>query len=187
MAKQKIISSTHLILKAIIYSLVPVVFFLVVTTNSPILFGIRSFVVQTGSMEPNIPVGSVIFSVPQKTYELGDIILFKDSQGRTISHRINKTEIKKGTMFFQTKGDANNSADIDLVLEGSVIGREVFLLPSVGRISAFIKTVPGFILILGLPTLLFIGFEILNIKTELEKEIEKKLKERMGISLQYES
>lgn len=183
MIKNKVISGTHLTLKAFIYTLVPVMFLLIVTANTPILFGIRSYVVQTGSMEPEIPVGSIILSIPQKTYQLGDVVLFKDDESRIVAHRVSQSIIKDGQIFYQTKGDANNALDSKLAAGSMISGKQFFSIPSVGKISAFIKTIPGFLVVLGIPTILFIGFELKNIKNELEKDLEKKIKEQMNIAV----
>lgn len=182
MDKGKIVQTIQHLIKAVIYTLVPVVGLVLVTANSSLLFGVRSYVVQTGSMEPKIPVGSLIFSLPQKTYELGDIVLFNDKESRTVAHRVSQVLIKNGRIAYQTKGDANNSPDTVLQSEGFILGREFFLIPSIGKLGAIIKTVPGFILILGLPSLLFIIFELKNIKNEIEAQAEKRIKERLGVA-----
>lgn len=182
MVKGKITQTIQWLIKGIIYTLVPVVGVVLLTANSSMLFGVRSYIVQTGSMEPKIPVGSVIFSLPQKTYELGDIVIFKDKESRTVAHRVSQVVIKNGGVAYQTKGDANNSPDTEMQSEGLILGREFFLIPSIGKLGAVIKTVPGFILILGLPSLLFIIFELKNIKNEIEAQAEQRIKERLGVA-----
>ena len=39
--------------------------------------GLKLYTVQSGSMEPTIHTGSIIFSVPSDNYQIGDIITFK--------------------------------------------------------------------------------------------------------------
>ena len=76
----------------------------------PGLFGIRPYVVSSGSMEPKIPTGAV-------------------------THRVVKKE--EGT--FITKGDANKNADPIPVAKSQIIGRVVFCLPYLGYIIYFLK------------------------------------------------
>ncbi len=146
--------------------------------------GLQSFVVVSGSMEPDIPLGSIVLTQKQSNLKTGDIIAFKDSEARTVTHRIAQIVTKNGTDYFQTKGDFNNSPDSNLISEGAVIGQEIFQIPYLGRVSFALKTLPGFILLLGLPVLMFIIFEIKAIKEELEKEIEKKLRREIESNIQ---
>ena len=75
----------------------------------PGLFGIRPYVVYSGSMEPKIPTGAVVF-IKEGAYspETGDIITFHN-EDTVVTHRVVKKE--EGT--FITKGDANKNADPD--------------------------------------------------------------------------
>ncbi len=86
-------------------------------------------------------------------------------------------------IFYKTKGDANNSADTDLVSSKDIIGKTFVNIPAIGRISGYLKTIPGFLMFIILPTLIFIGFELWNIKKEIEKQTEKRIMERFGPSL----
>ena len=167
---------TNLLLGILIFSLVPLVLFIFVTSRSPILFGIRSYVVVTGSMKPALPVGSMVFTAPKNVYEVGNIITFKRGN-IAITHRI--YDIKDGKII--TKGDANNAPDSQVVLKSDIIGRDVAVVPFIGRFTGFIKTPLGFGLLLGIPTLLFVFFEAWQMKKEWEKIIEKRVKENIGV------
>jgi signal peptidase len=126
-------------------------------------------------MEPSIPVGSIVYSQKTSDYQKGDIISFKNAKGQTITHRIVAVTKRNNIVSFRTKGDANNTADAELVQVGNVVGKTVITVPYVGKIVSFIKTPIGFGLIIILPTLLFILGEFWNIKKEIEKEVEKKI------------
>ena len=157
-------------LMGFIYILIPIVLYVLITSRTSIFFGNRTFTVLTGSMEPKIHVASIVMTAPASSYKVGDIISF--TRGNiTVTHRIVAI---KGNMF-QTKGDANKVADPQLVNKLAIIGKDFLIIPYIGRFTEFIKTVPGFIIFIVLPTFIYIGFEIKTIKTEWEKEIEKKL------------
>jgi signal peptidase I len=168
--------------KNILKGFVGVIFILIVltivTSRTPLLAGFRSLVVLTGSMEPNLPVGSVLYVQKQPSYNKGDVIAFQ-SGNVNITHRILEVETKNNQLFYKTKGDANNASDLDLVSSESVLGKQSFYIPFLGRLILFIKTVPGFLLMVVLPTLIYVGFEFKNIKKEIEKEVEKKLLGRL--------
>ena len=158
------------VLYGFIFILLPVVAFLLISSRTSLLFGIRTFTVLTGSMKPTIQVDSLLFTIPEKEYKVSDIITFKRNDVN-ITHRIVGIQNNQ----YVTKGDANQSADPILVSKELIVGKTFFTLPYVGKVTSITKTVPGFILLIALPTLAFIWFEGKTIKEEWEKEIEKKL------------
>lgn len=131
----------------------PFVIFNILLTRTSILPGARSFVISTGSMEPSLPVGSIIYTVSKSQYRVGDIIAFLKNNS-TISHRIvGTTKVGKDT-YYITKGDANTDLDQDLILEKNVYGKIIAYVPIIGKIILFYKNPFGIILGTVLPTLL---------------------------------
>jgi len=124
--------------------------------------------VYTGSMEPAIPVGSVVVIKPvdPETLKIGDIICFKLSEPTSITHRI----INVTTEGFITKGDANEDPDQWIVKRENVIGKAIFTIPYIGYIGYFVRTPIGFILLIVIPASLIIIIEIRNIIKELKKQ-----------------
>lgn len=164
-----------------IFSLLLFTVFILITSRTDVL-GTRSMVVLSGSMEPSIPVGSIIFVAKDIFYQTGEVVSFKNSQGITVTHRIIDKLAENGAVVFKTKGDANNTQDNELVTSGKIIGKKVFVLPYLGRITAFLKTPVGFIALVVIPAVIFIIGELLNIKKEMEKQIQKKLLEEINTS-----
>lgn len=169
-------------LKALLYLFLLFTVFTLITSKTPIIAGIRSFVVQTGSMQPTMPVGSIVYVQKKPTYNISDVIAFNNKADQTVTHRIVEVVNKPEGVFYKVKGDANNTADSDLVKAKSVIGRAVFTVPLLGRLVQFLRTLPGFLGLIILPAVIFIGFEVWNIKKEMEKEIEKKVLKKMNIT-----
>ncbi len=132
--------------------------------------GYHSYNVQTGSMVPVIPVGSLVLVHPDTAYSVGEIITFNRGS-ITVTHRIHA--IKNGV--FITKGDANKVADPELVHSNDIIGKDLLIIPYVGKIVDYLKTIPGFLIFVALPILIYIVLEIRFIKSEFEKEVEKKV------------
>ena len=158
-----IFKTINILLTIAILLILPVVVFTLVSSKTNIIYGIKSFVILTGSMEPNLPTGSVIYTKPVQNYSKGDIIAFKQAD-RTVTHRIVDV---KGTNTFVTKGDANNAADNDPVSLDRIIGKQLFSIPYL-----------GFFIVV--PIVIFITFEIWNLKKEIEKQVEKKLLSKMN-------
>lgn len=169
-------------LTVFLFGALPLVIFTLITSKTGVIMGVRSFTVLSGSMEPTLPVGSIIYTLRQRSYDLGDVISV-NMGGTTLTHRITQTIQKNGQVYYQLKGDANKNADAKLVEDFEVVGKQVVAIPFVGRAAAFLRTPIGFVSLVVLPALLLVGFELWTIKKELEIQIEKKVRTELGVSL----
>lgn len=138
--------------------------------NTPL--GFKFLVVESGSMEPAIKIGSLIAIAPSNTFETGDIITFKKNQSvnkkeklGTTTHRIVGTE--KNNII--TKGDANKSNDDKTIDKDLIIGKVKYIIPFLGYVISFAKTQTGFILLMVIPATIIIYSELLNIKKEVKR------------------
>lgn len=168
----------NILLTILVLAILPIVVLTLISSKTSALYGIQSFVVLTGSMEPNLSTGSVIYTRPNQNYSKGDIIAFKNGD-RTITHRIASV---KGINTYVTKGDANNAADSEAVTKDKIIGKELFAIPYIGYFIRFLSTLQSFLLFIAAPIILFIGFELWNIKKEMERHIEAKLMKKMKVT-----
>jgi len=86
----------------------------------------------TCSMEPDIPVGSLIIvqRVSPEELQAGDVITFTVSQSTTLTHQILNIwpDYIDGQIGFQTAG-INGVPDNLIVLEDDVLGRVVHTIP----------------------------------------------------------
>lgn len=169
----------YVLLTFSVFFLLPFVVITLVTSKSDILSGMKSFVIVSGSMEPSIPTGSIIYTIKKDFYSNKDVIAFREN-GRTISHRIIGVQGIGNELYYATKGDANNVEDNTLIAKSEVVGKSVFQIPYLGRIVMAFKTPIGFGIGIVIPSILFIAMELWNIKREIEKETEKKVLERIG-------
>ncbi|MBQ9061618.1 MAG: signal peptidase I [Eubacterium sp.] len=99
----------------------------------PQFMGYEVFNVISGSMEPEIPVGSAAYvkAVDPRDIESDDIIAFM-SGGTVITHRvIDNYQINK---TLTTKGDANAQEDLGEVPYDNVIGKVVKHVPYLGQL-----------------------------------------------------
>lgn len=118
-------------------------------------------IVRTGSMEPAVPVGSVVVIKPADFTKLqkDEIICFKGSEPQLITHRIFDITDEG----FITKGDANKVPDSSVVEKKDIIGKVVFTIPYLGYLNYFVNTPLGFTLLIILPTTLIITDELREI------------------------
>jgi signal peptidase len=127
--------------------------FLITTTK--ILPGAKSFVVVSGSMEPLIPTGSIIYTLKKPQYNVGDVVAFSNNK-HTISHRITGLRIIGKDVYYSTKGDANKVEDEDLVPLQNIYGKATTVVPVIGRIIMLYKNPLARILGIAAPILLFL-------------------------------
>ena len=138
-------------------------------------------IVLSGSMEPEILTGSLVFIVPSDTYYVSDIVTFGGS-GKTdipTTHRIVKVRVQSGVKMFTTQGDANAYEDTKEVQEKNILGKVVLSIPYVGYVLDFVKQPLGFLLVIIVPAILIGLFEVVKIYKEsralyLEKRKRKK-------------
>ena len=108
------------------------------------LWGIRVNVVLSGSMEPAIPTGGIVFTDTRQTAPCtGDIITYRLGE-TTVTHRVVRTE--RGSYI--TRGDANDGEDASPVAPSQVVGTVVFCLPRLGYAVAFLQKRTVFCLLL---------------------------------------
>ena len=164
---------------SIIYWLIILALVVIATSTALSIFkapgGISLFSVQSGSMEPTIATGSVVLTQKQANYNESDIITFlgKDKKDTT-THRILATKNANGEKIFTTKGDANRGEDRETIKENQILGKMFFSAPYLGYVVSFAKTQMGFIFLIIVPAVIIIFSEILNIKKEILKIIEKR-------------
>lgn len=141
--------------------------------------GVKLLTVQSGSMEPAIKTGSLVFVKSQNEYLKGDIITFKNSKDSkdTITHRIFDIKNINGVNEIQSKGDANNAPDADLIPKSLILGKVEFAIPYIGYSIGFSRTLPGLIVLIIVPATIIIYDEISKIKRE-AVEIKERRKQK---------
>lgn len=140
----------------------------------------KVLVVTSGSMEPSVHVGSVVF-VKKLTGEaqIGDVITFSDAystNGRThlTTHRVIAKPVVDGVVDYQTKGDANPAPDPNLALPGAIVGKVIATIPYVGRLYHFVATLFGKMVLVVLPMMVLVGRELSDVFHEAKVERERK-------------
>ena len=124
--------------------------------------------VLTGSMRPSIQPGDIIISssIDPEDIRVNDVITFQDhdiSQRQSITHRVINITREKDMIFFQTKGDANEEPDLQLVNQDQIIGKVIVTIPLLGYVVNFAQSLLGFIILIAIPAIILIVTEIRNI------------------------
>lgn len=143
----------------------------------------NAYVVLTASMIPTIPVNDVVITKKVELSELkeGDIITFISTDPRfpgiTITHRIKNIFIDQttGEYEYETKGDNNNAPDFTHVKGANVLGKVIFKIPKLGYIQRFLATQGGWIIVILIPCLAILSYDIVKLIKTVGKKKTKKL------------
>jgi signal peptidase I len=131
------------------------------------LFGWKFQPIETASMAPRYPAGSlaVVEPIDASGVEPGITIVFEDPghPGRLVAHRVLK--VLPGTaLAWQTQGDANAEPDPFPVPARAIGGRVRWSIPALGAVVTAVRGPQAVVLLVGLPLLLFVAFEIRDLR-----------------------
>lgn len=133
------------VLSAVGTILLIIVIILCVPLTVPRLFGYEVYTVISGSMEPAIPTGSLVYTknIAPEDVEKDDVIAFYSStdNGAIITHRVVKNQVVEGQ--FVTKGDANKKEDAMPTVYGNLLGKVELSVPFLGQLLAMVASAPG--------------------------------------------
>lgn len=158
------------------------------------------YTIVSPSMTPVIKVYDVVLNKrvdKPENIEIGDIITYisssSTSEGMTITHRVIEiNKLDNGNYEYLTQGDNNSTPDSLYVPFDKVIGREVLIIPKLGKIQFIIASKKGWLLLILIPIFLYLIkdifkiFELLNLRKKvnivteeepddtLQKQIEEK-------------
>lgn len=165
------------VIKACINALMTLILIIGIIFIVLFLIGIEPSVVESGSMEPSVHVGSLCFVNKHYKYDKikeGDIIAFELPTGKKATHRV----ISKTEEGLKTKGDSNEEPDGIITTKENFIGKNIFSIPKVGYVIKATQTTKGkIILITIIIVLLVAGFSLGESKGKRFKE-EKVEKEK---------
>jgi signal peptidase len=121
------------------------------------------YIVRSGSMEPAINVGDMVLAGPVGTGGIKPGVIISYESGKNlITHRV--LSFDGNTLI--TKGDANKEQDPNPVRLSQVQSRYIFRIPYVGYVAGFLRTRPGWLLSIVLPSIVLVGFIVKDIIKE---------------------
>lgn len=140
----------------------------------PSVLGYATLTVETGSMagtgEESINPGDMILIKRQKEYKTGQVITYLHEGDKIpTTHRIILT-YEDGT--FQTKGDANNAADPEVVTNDIIIGKVIKNFRGAGVFATWVRT-EGWIYLMACFGILGLGLFILSSEEEKTEAVEE--------------
>ena len=138
----------------------------------PRILNLQAVIVLTGSMEPDLPVGSVAFvsKTGATNVETGDVITFyRPGQAKEvlITHRVVDTVSRSSGPVYFTRGDRNDTVDDWEVPASLVVGEVGTVVPYVGYVTEKVRGRNGFLALMVIPGALIIIGELNKIRREL--------------------
>lgn len=130
---------------------------LLLAFGAPRLLGIQLYVVTSGSMEPEYPVGALIYVQPVSPQEIqvGQAITFlMPGSDSVATHQVRDIDTETGCFYTQgiNNRDENGNilADAAPVPFTNLIGRPVFCIPVLGYVNRLCTTPPGMYILLAI-------------------------------------
>lgn len=123
-------------MKNIIFKVFYILIIIYLIIFIPVLWGKRPLVIISGSMEPILKVGGILYyeKINLDDFKKDDILVYQLNE-HIVSHRI----VNINEYGFETKGDNNNSSDSYIVDKNNVIGRgNNWSIPYIGYYADFI-------------------------------------------------
>ena len=140
----------------------------------PDFLGYKPFIVLSGSMEPSIMTGDMVFvkETDPDSLKVGDVIAYK-SGSAVVTQRIVEVKSENGETRYVTQGDANNAADQSLVKPADVEGIYQRRVAGAGNLAMFMQTTTGMILFVVCPLVLFVLWDVIRRQLESRKEVSR--------------
>lgn len=123
-------------MKNIIFKVFYILIIIYLIIFIPVLWGKKPLVIISGSMEPILKVGGILYyeKINLDDFKKDDILVYRLNE-HIVSHRI----VNINEYGFETKGDNNNSNDSYIVDKNNVIGRgNNWSIPYIGYYADFI-------------------------------------------------
>lgn len=153
-------------IKDFIFRIVYILLIIYLLIFVPSLWGQKPLVVISGSMEPTLKVGGILYyeKINIDEFDEGDILVYQTKE-HIISHRI--VDINENG--FITKGDINNSVDNYLVSDEQILGKGTnWSIPFIGYYADYIYS-HKYLLYISL------GVIIVDLCNDMYKEHKKKV------------
>jgi signal peptidase len=123
------------------------------------LTGHPTLVVAGPSMATSIPIGAAVILDPVRSADLavGQVVSLRSGADRAIfTHRIVRLADRDGTLWLETKGDANATPDPSLTPAVAVIGRVALAIPFAGYLITLYSAPSGILFVISVGLILLL-------------------------------
>lgn len=120
------------------------------------LVGLMPYAVLSGSMEPQYPVGSLIYvhNASPEQVQVGDAITFSLDSGTLVTHQVYDIDAEAGLFYTQGVANVDESGatvhDAAPVPFSHLVGVPQFCIPFLGYVNVWFTSGPGFFVVISL-------------------------------------
>ena len=138
----------------------------------PDFLGYTPYMIISGSMEPKIPVNSIIVTkkVDKDKIEVGDIVSYIPKNSNIIvTHRVVKMTYlptENTEILYEMKGDNNKYSDEFLISFSQIKGKYIFTIPILGNIVSLAKTPQGIVILFACMIAAYVVYYIISNKNK---------------------
>lgn len=130
--------------------------------------GYTPLTVRSDSMVPTFEKDDLIFikTCDPSSLKEGDIICFHtiiENEYALNTHRISAIDEQNGFRSYTTRGDNNPVDDTHIISDGDIVGKYVGHVPGLGKVMDFIGSSTGLLVVIVLPMLLFLIYQIYHL------------------------
>lgn len=170
------------IYESVVYVLLAVMLLFTAVIEVPRLFGYKPYIVQSGSMEPIVHTGSLVYTnTKDRDVEVGDIVSYKipiqnaEGEETMVLHRIVGVR-EDGT--WATKGDANEIEDGVTVTNDMIVGTYAWSIPYLGYFMAKLTFKLKIVILAWTVVLILLSFVFNKLAEDFEGEKETESDEK---------
>ena len=151
----------------------------------PDLFGYKILQVMSGSMSGEFETGDTILIKKigdESNLKIGDVVTYRIKKNTLVTHRIINITRTGESLSYTTKGDANNTEDMEKVTFSAIEGIYVKKLRLISNLIKFMKKSYGMVIIFTLPIVMIIC--VVNSEMVKEEKRNKRREKRLNYELQ---
>lgn len=156
-----------ILIPLLLYNITLIIQAILKPNETPNFFGIKTYVIVSGSMQPKLNIGDIVVvkNVKENELKIGDVISFREEQS-VITHRIIELVEENGKIKYKTKGDNNNSEDKNIISIDRIEGKVVTSIPYIGIIALLLRGKIALIIII----IIFYGYFVRSEKMKNKRE-----------------
>jgi len=156
----RLIATFRRIVDSLLIFLILVVLFGMILGRLVPLTGRTTLIIGGGSMEPALQLGTAVVVDPVQPTDIrvGDIVSLRSGADlqSIFTHRVTRVVPRDGTIWVETKGDANKDVDPSITSTANVIGRVSTTIPYAGFLLALLSAPTGIVFVLCLAIVLLL-------------------------------
>ena len=151
----------------------------------PDLLGYKILQVMSGSMSGEFETGDTILIKKiddESNLKIGDVVTYRIKTNTLVTHRIINITRTGENLSYTTKGDANNTEDMEKVTFSAIEGIYVKKLRLISNLIKFMQKTYGMVIIFILPIVMIIC--VVNSEKVKEEKRNKRREKRLNYELQ---